>query len=227
MSEVLSIRNQAHLENYPGFIKIREAVVYAFDVIAEFDEEGQNKVYFRAKEIIETLADKKTYHKVLDLLINERFSIRDLNILLKANSIFNLKDEEEVEMAIEILTLHMSVSSYCEEVSILIKQYLKASDGFSGDVYIIKSEGDTRYFSVHNANIIQVDGHFYYLSPANIFNMDLKLPTLRKLPFSRAVNVLHAESYSELINLVKELEGGEWPSYLQLIFDNEALRKLG
>lgn len=219
MGEVLSIRNPEDIETYPGLNHIRNAMVYAFEYISEKNE---IKAYERAVAAIDAMImlenPRLRIATAFRDLGKEKFTYYDLKVFLEIYNLIPLEGEN-IECAVEMLALHFQVSAFCEKIGQAALKYLQSTQEFKGQAYIVTTNnfGPTKYFRNHHANIVYLDGHYYYFSAANIFNLNLRTPKLNEIPFDRSVNIIHATSYEELIEEVHKLEGGDWPDEHQMV----------
>ncbi|MFS8131405.1 MAG: hypothetical protein ACMG57_05530 [Candidatus Dojkabacteria bacterium] len=219
MSEVLSIRNQEHLNAYPGLDHIRNAMIYAFEHVSEQNEVNAYERAVGAIDAMIMLENRRLrIATAFRNLGSEKFTYYDLKIFLEINSLIPLEGEN-IERAVEMLSHHFQVSAFCNKVSQAALTYLQSQPTFEGDAYIMTTNnfGPTKYFRNHHGNVAYVLGHYYYFSVANIFNLNLRTPCLDGNPFDRSVNIIHTFSYEELIEQVSKLEGGDWPTEHQLI----------
>lgn len=208
MSEVLSIRDPENLREYPGMAKIREAVIHSYE---EYSQARTGSSRARAASEINSYKRGGGYsHHIFDRFFKEH------NLLPL--------EGRNLEVAAVILTNHYELSATCNFMAGRIFEYLRANYP-EMDSYIIETPNkiQTKYFLTHQGNVVHVEGHYYYLSISNIFNLDLKTPRLEGKPFDRLSGIIHSTNYDELIEKVTALEGGQWPSLEELILRNYAL----
>ncbi len=225
-AQIKSIRDPESLREDPRLMVVREAVIYSYDNMETFlSKRGPRRKGLIPENILADFTGQNQIRRPeidLEFLKSQlatRLGLIEKLTYLKnyiefAREKFKGKDWITQDQQSSIIYFWQLTSFLCGLSVYGVMNYVKKHNPNEFDYYAVYAS-DTNHFGMsgHVVGILKSKStpeKWYFVSPANIFNVNFSSPKANGVEINRATEVIVANTFEDGMDLLMEQEGGYW-----------------